>query len=296
MRIWLSVTAMISLTATPATAQRLGPRDIDTLPSRAPQLVASYGPDSLQFGELRLPGGAGPFPVAIVIHGGCWTKGFATVKNTAAIASDLLNDGIATWNIEYRQVGDPGGGWPNTFLDVGKGVDYMRRLAAQYPLDLSRVVVVGHSAGAHLALWVAGRRRLDSRSTVRGESPIAVRAAVAIDGPGDLGSLVGPDAKICGKPVIAALMGGTPAAVPERFREASPQEMLPLGPAQYLVSAAVLTAVDAHAYQRSARAAGDSASVLEVTDGGHFGVIAPGTPFWPPVRDFIRRALGLPPR
>ena len=93
MRIRLSVAAMVALSASPTAAQRLGPREIDTLPSRAPERVAPYGPDSLQFGELRLPGGAGPFPVAIVIHGGCWTKGFATVKNTAAIASDLSTMG-----------------------------------------------------------------------------------------------------------------------------------------------------------------------------------------------------------
>jgi len=284
---------MISLACSPAAAQRLGPRDVDTLPSRAPQLVARYGPDSLQFGELRLPAGAGPFPLAIVIHGGCWTKGFATLKNTAAIASALLDDGIATWNIEYRQVGDPGGGWPNTFLDVGAGVDYVRTLARRYPLDLGRVVLVGHSAGAHLALWAAGRHHLGLHSVIRGANPLAVRAAVALDGPGDLESFVGPDARICRAPVIAGLMGGTPASVPERFRDASPKDALPLGVRQYLVSAAVLMPADAHAYESAARAAGDSVAVLVVTSGGHFGVIAPGTPFWPPVRDFIRLAFGL---
>ena len=294
MRAFISVAVISSLAASPASAQRIGPRDVDTLPSRVPQLVAPYGPDSLQFGHLRLPDGRGPFPLAVVIHGGCWTKGFATLKNTAAVASALLDDGIATWNIEYRQVGNPGGGWPNTFLDVGAGVDHLRTLATQYPLDLSRIVIVGHSAGAHLALWAAGRPHLASGSIIRGQNPLEVRAAVAIDGPGDLAGLVGPDARICGAPVIAGLMGGTPAAVPERFREASPKEMLPLGVRQYLVSAAVLTGVDAQGYEAAARAAGDSALVLVVTSGGHFGVIAPGTTSWPPVRAFIRQALGLP--
>lgn len=296
MRIWINIVTMTCLTASSAFAQRLGPRDVDTLPSRPPQLRTSYGADSLQFGELRLPNGSGPFPLAIVIHGGCWTKGFAALKNTAAVASALLDDGIATWNVEYRQMGDPGAGWPNTFLDIGAGVDYVRTLAARYPLDLSRVVVVGHSAGAHLALWAAGRPHLVAHSPVRGQNPLAVRAAVAIDGPGDLESLIGPDARICGKPVIVPLIGGTPGVVPERYRDASPKEMLPLGVRQYLVSAAVLTATDAHAYETAARAAGDSATVLIVTAGGHFGVIAPGTPFWPPVHEFIRRAFGLPTR
>ena len=276
--------------------RRLGPRDIDTLPSRPPQLRTAYGADSLQFGELRLPSGPGRFPVAVLIHGGCWTKGFATLRNTAAVASALLDDGIATWNIEYRQMGDPGAGWPNTFTDVGAGIDYLRTLAAKYPLDLGNVAVIGHSAGAHLALWAAGRRHLTTQSIVRGPNPLAVRAAVAIDGPGDLGSLVGPDAKICGKPVIAPLMGGTPDEVPERYREASPKAMLPLGVRQYLVAAAVLALPDAQAYETAARARGDSARVLSVTSGGHFGVIAPGTPFWRPVHEFIREAFGLPRR
>jgi pimeloyl-ACP methyl ester carboxylesterase len=293
MRIWMNVIAVTCLGVSSLSAQRIGPRDVDTLPSRPPQLRAAYGSDSLQVGELRLPSGVGPFPVAVVIHGGCWTKGFATLRNTAAVASALVDDGIATWNVEYRQAGDAGGGWPNTFLDVGAAVDYVRTLAAKYPLDLGRVVLIGHSAGAHLALWAAGRPHLASGSSVRGQNPLTVRAAVAIDGPGDLGSLVGADARICGKPVIAPLMGGTPATVPERYHDASPKEMLPLGVRQYLVSAAVLTPVDAQAYETAARARGDSATVLSVTTGGHFGVIAPGTPFWPPVHEFIRQAFGM---
>jgi len=162
------------LMASPALAQRLGPRDVDTLPSRAPQLREAYGADSLQFGELRLPRmGLGPFPVAVVIHGGCWTKGFATLRNTAAVASALADEGIATWNVEYRQMGDPGAGWPNSFLDVGAAVDHLRALAKAWPLDLTRVVVLGHSAGAHLALWAAARPRLPRSSIVRNRVSIS---------------------------------------------------------------------------------------------------------------------------
>ncbi len=296
MRTWTHLAAATGLLASSAAAQRLGPRDVDTLPSRPPQLRAAYGTDSLQFGELRLPSGPGPFPVAVVIHGGCWTKGFATIRNTAAVASALLDDGIATWNIEYRQMGDPGAGWPGSFTDVGAGIDYLRTLAATHPLELGNVVLIGHSAGAHLALWGAGRPHLAATSRVRGPDPLIVRAAVAIDGPGDLGSLVGPDARICGKPVIAPFMGGTPDEVPDRYLEASPKAILPFGARQYLVSAAVLTLADAKAYQDAARARGDSAAVLNVTTGGHFGVIAPGTPFWQPVHQFIREAFGLPRR
>ncbi len=283
------------LTASSANAQaRFGPRQVDSLPSRAPTLVARYGTDSLQFGELRMPDGPGPFPVAVVIHGGCWTVGFATLRNTAPLASALTDLGVATWNIEYRQVGNPGGGWPGTFTDVAAGIDHLRALATSYPLDLERVTLVGHSAGAHLALWGAGRPRLPTGSPVRGESPLRARAAVAIDGPADIISFVGPDARICGKPVIAPLMGGTPSEQPARYRDASPREMLPLGVPQYLVAAPVLTADEAQQYQAAARTLGDSVTVLAVTDGNHFDVIGPGRTAFAAVLALLRRAIGLP--
>lgn len=291
---WSHAVVVCLLAATAVSAQgRFGPRDVDALPSSAPALVARYGTHALAFGELRIPSGTGPFPVAVVIHGGCWTVGFATLKNTAPLASALTEAGVATWNIEYRQVGDPGAGWPGTFLDVGAGVDYLGTLAEKYPIDLARVAVVGHSAGAHLALWSAGRSVLPKESPVRGADPLPVAAAVAIDGPGDVGGLVGRDAQICGKPVIAPLMGGTPAEQPARYHEGSPQEMLPLRVPQFLVAAAVLTLEDAQRYQARGRSAGDSVTVLPITNGNHFDVIGPGRAPFPAVLSLIRQAIGL---
>jgi acetyl esterase/lipase len=266
--------------------QTLGPGDVDALPASIPTSVQKYGSGPQQFGELRLPLGHGPFPVAVIIHGGCWTKGFATLRNTAPIASDLTKSGIATWNIEYRQVGDVGGGWPGTFLDWGAAVDELRELAKSYPLDLSRVVVMGHSAGAHAALWIAARHRLPADSVIRGANPLAIKAAVAIDGPGDLTGFVGPDAEVCGQSVVAPLMGGTPADQPERYRQASPQDLLPLGVPQFLVSAAVLTPAKAQEYQKIAQAKGDRVVVLDL-DTGHFEPIAPGEKAWASVKLMI---------
>jgi acetyl esterase/lipase len=180
------------------------------------------------------------------------------------------------------------------FLDVGAGVDHVRALAARHPLDLRRVVIVGHSAGAHLALWAAGRPSLAARSAVRGRDPLPVRAVVALDGPVDIASDVGGEARVCGRPVFAPLMGGTPAEVPDRYRDASPKQMLPLGVRQYLVGSALLRAADAQAYEAAARASGDSVTVTRVATGGHFGVIAPGTAAWTQVRPVIRQAFGLP--
>jgi pimeloyl-ACP methyl ester carboxylesterase len=277
--------ALFSLPST-LVAQQLGPSDVDALPESAPTLVQKYGVDPLQFGELRLPAGKGPFPVAVVIHGGCWTKGLATLRNTAAIASDLTKSNIATWNIEYRQVGDEGGGWPGTFLDWGAAVDHLRQLAKSYPLDLSRVVVIGHSAGGHAALWVAARHRLPVDSEIRGANPLPIHAAVAIDGPGDLKGFVGFDAEICGQSVVVPLMGGTPAEQPERYRQASPQSLLPLGVPQFLVSAVVLTPDKAREYQKIAEAKGDEVKVLPM-ETGHFELIAPGQQAWKAVKALI---------
>jgi acetyl esterase/lipase len=285
---YLAAIAMLVLPSPPFA--QLGPRDVDALPASAATAVVPYGAGALQFGELRLPAGKGPFPVAVVIHGGCWTAGLATVRNTAPIASDLTASGVATWNIEYREVGDLGGGWPGTFLDWGAAVDDLRTLAKTYPLDLSRVVVLGHSAGAHAALWVAARHCLPAGSVVRGKDPLPVRAAIAIDGPGDLAGFVGRDAEICGLAAVVPLMGGTPADLPERYHEASPQELLPLGVPQVLISAAVLTPDKALEYQKLAQAKGDVVETL-MLDTGHFEPIAPGTPAWASVKAIILKQV-----
>lgn len=278
---------LATLTASPLAAQNMRPADVNALRASTPTLIERYGADSLQFGELRLPPGRGPFPVAVVIHGGCWTKGFATLRNTAPLASALAERGIATWNIEYRQIGDPGGGWPGTFEDWGLGFDHLRELAKTQPIDTARAFVIGHSAGAHAALFVAARPKLDRSSPVRGEDPLRADGAVAIDGPGDITAFIGRDARVCGRPVIVPLMGGAPDSVADRYRDGSPFERLPIGVSQYLIASAVLTADEANDYAERARAAGDHVEILAPANGGHFDIIAPGSRVWPEVESFI---------
>jgi acetyl esterase/lipase len=238
---------------------------------------------------LRLPKGPGPFPVAIVIHGGCWVTRFASAQNTAALADALRDAGVATWNVEYRRADHPGGGWPGTFTDIAAATDIVRTMAKEHPLDLSRVITVGHSAGGHLALWAAARARLPATSPLYTASPLPLRAAVALGGPGDLRSFRAYGGKICGGPVIDQLMGGAPETVAERYAQGSPVEMLPLGVRQVLIvglNDGVMPAPEREMYAAKATSAGDRAEIVEVP-GGHFEVIAPTSAAWPTVRDTI---------
>jgi acetyl esterase/lipase len=283
----LSLAAAVFISA--QTAAPMRPRDVDALPSKPPDTRIPYGKDDLQHGELRLPKGSGPFPLAIVIHGGCWVAKFASTQNTAALADALRDAGVATWNVEYRRADHPGGGWPGTFADIAAATDIVRTIAMEHPLDLSRVITVGHSAGGHLALWAAARARLSKTSPLYSASPLPLRAAVALGGPGDLKAFRKYGDKICGGPVIDQLMGGAPEAVAERYAQGSPVEMLPLGVRQVLIvglNDGVMPAPEREMYAAKATKAGDRAEVVEVP-GGHFEVIAPTSAAWPTVRDTI---------
>jgi acetyl esterase/lipase len=272
-------------------ARALGPDYVDRLPASAPTAVVQYGPSPLEKGELRLPRGKGPFPVAIVIHGGCWTSGLAATRNTAPMATALTRQGIATWNIEYRQLGDHGAGWPGTFRDWAAAADQLRSLAKRYPLDLSRVVATGHSAGAHAALWLAARQKLPPDSEIRGAEPLPVKAVGAIDGPGDLRSILSGPEEFCRRQSVIRLMVGTPSEAPEHYKQGSPIEQLPLGVPQYLVVAEFLHPDVAADYARQARAKGDRVEILRPVHASHFNIIAPGEPQFAAVAALIVKAL-----
>jgi acetyl esterase/lipase len=201
----------------------------------------------------------------------------------APLAQALAARGIATWNIEYRRIGQEGAGWPGTFEDVAAGVDHLRALARRYPLDLSRLSYIGHSSGAHLALWAASRHRLP-RSF--GHSP-ALRpvSAVVIDGPGTLAPLIGVDRQVCGRDVIVPLMGGTPAERPEAYRLATPADNLPLGLRQIFVPADLAGLM--RDYIEASRASGDEVQVLTREGADHFNVLVPSNPIGGAVVDLI---------
>ena len=280
---------VVAIAMSMSQAQRLRPADVNNLPSKPADKKIAYGDDPLQFGELRLPPGKGPFPMAVVIHGGCWVSKFATLQNTAALSDALRDAGVATWNIEYRRLDNPGGGWPGTFVDVAAGVDKVRDIAETHLIDLTRVITVGHSAGAHLALWAGARAQLPKGSPLYRENPLRLRAAVALGGPGDLKGFYEYAAKICGSNVIDSLMGGAPATVADRYAQGSPQELLPFKVRQLLIVGAddgVMPPPARESYAAAVRKAGDQIEIVEVP-GGHFEVIAPTSVAFATVRDRV---------
>lgn len=259
------------------------------LPASKPTANIAYGKDKLQFSELRVPAGKGPHPVAVLIHGGCWLAEVADLKYFSPMADALAKKGLATWNIEYRRIGDKGGGWPGTFLDVAKATDHLRAIAKEYELDLSRVIVVGHSAGGHLALWLAARAKLPPESELYSRDPLKILAAVDLAGPGDLSTFTSAHTHACGD-AVNRLLGGLPKDVPERYRDAGPINMLPLGVRQVCIAGAKDTLVPSQhvrTYADAAKQAGDDTRYIEVPEAGHFDLVAPNSAAWEQVERAI---------
>jgi acetyl esterase/lipase len=292
----LALPAVIPAHAQDALPRLLRPADVDALPVRTAGERLAYGTDSLQFGDLRLPDGPGPFPVAIVIHGGCWFSPYATIRNAAPLADALRDAGIATWNIEYRRYDHPGGGWPGTFLDVGQAADHVRQLATTYPLDSTRVVAIGHSAGAQLGAWLATRGRTTAASALYAAHPLALSGVVSLGGVMDMREFQGRQGQTCGNPAIESVLGGLPHEVPERYREVSPIERLPLGVPHVHVAGAldrIAPRAVVETFAERAQAAGDSVRMITVPALGHHDVMSPGTAGGQAAIEAVRQLVGF---
>lgn len=241
----------------------------------------NYGPDQCHFGDLRLPDGNGPHPVIIFIHGGFWRARY-DLEHTGHLCAALTAEGVATWNIEYRRIGN-GGGWPNTFLDVARAADHLRELAPSYNLDLNRVIVMGHSAGGHLALWLAGRAGLRVDSPLYQPDPLPLKAAVSLAGVTDLRRCYELNLS---NGVATEFLGGSLDQYPDRYDAASPAALLPLGTRQVLVHGTEDVNVPftlSEVYAEQAIAAGDQVELLTLPGAAHFEVIDPKAKEWPTI-------------
>lgn len=288
--MWCATLLLGAAAGTPAAlrAQRImSSADLPSLTAPPPDHKIPYGPDPLQFGNLRIPKRAGPHPVVVFIHGGCWLAEY-DIAHAGQIEQAMADSGFAVWSLEYRRVGNEGGGWPGTFLDIGRGADHLRTIAAQYSLDLNRVIASGHSAGGHFALWLAARKKISSKSELYVANPLTVRGVFALAPAPDLEGLQASG--VCGK-VIDRLMGGSPADRAERYAAASPMQLAPVGVPQVLV----LGLKDAswspigRSYYARTRVVGDTAvRLIEAPESGHFELVAPKTSTWPIVIGALR--------
>ncbi len=289
--IYLLFVLVLWTMAVPMTeSQTLTTKDILNLPTPEADLRIQYGEHPLQFGDLRLPTGEGPHPVAVVVHGGCWLAEY-NLDHISSFCDALTQDGIATWSLEYRRIGDEGGGWPGTFQDVAQGADHLRKLAKDYPLDLERIVAVGHSAGGHLVLWLGARSGLPQSSELFSEKPIALRGIVSLAGVTDLRRA--HEEEICGDSV-KRLIGGGPDEMSDRYRMASPMDLRPLGVPQRLVQGArdpIVPLSSVEPYFEAGRRAGDDVELIVREEAGHFELIAPTTAAWRVVRDTLSDLL-----
>ena len=285
-----SLVAVPTLVAQSASAQVLSFEDVEKLPSPPADHRISYGSDPSQFGDLRLPQGNGPHPIVIVIHGGCWYSEY-DLNHLANFCGSLTRLGVATWNLEYRRIGKAGGGWPGTFADVAQGTDYLRVLARTYALSLNRVIVVGHSSGAQLALWLAARVHVPKDSPLYSTNPLPLQGIVSLAGITDL-RRYRPN---CGE-AVRKLLGGSPHEVPLRYQQTSPIELLPIKVAQRLIHGSrdrIVPADLSKDYEVAARTKGDDARLTIIAEAGHFELIAPQSPAWPVVEESVRSLLKL---
>jgi acetyl esterase/lipase len=295
--IVLVLIAVVAFTLRPSTPDKVAPvvRDIFAQTPVPAQHRIAYGRGESQFGDLRLPPNpksAIPnpkFPVVVFIHGGFWRSQY-DLTHAGHAANALTEVGLATWSIEYRRIGNPGGGWPGTFQDVAAAVDYLRVLAPQYNLDLDRVVVAGHSAGGHLAAWVASRHRIPPGDPLYKEDPLPVKAAVPLAGVVDLRR--GWELRLSSG-VVEDFIGGSPDMLPERYATASPIEMLPTGVPLRLIHGTEDSIVPyeiSERYVQAAQQRGDDAQLVTLQGSGHFEVINPDTTEWQQV---VSTILGL---
>ncbi len=227
------------------------------LAASTPDAILRYADHPRGFAELRLPQGKGPFPLAVIYHGGCWKTGIASQAYMAPLATRWQQQGIATLNVDYREVGD-GGGWPGSFEDWQASAALIDEVVRRYPVKRGWVTLVGHSAGALPALWLARMTGLEGPAGSR--LPVPVAGAIVLDGPGDVGD------------------ERPPQSVPERYRAISPS-VIPPRFERVLFVQAKLPAPSA-ATQAALASEGAAVTVRENPQASHFAIITPGNPVY----------------
>jgi acetyl esterase/lipase len=252
-----------------------------------------YGPDPQHFAELRLPKGPGPFPFLFVIHGGFWQSAY-DLKHIGSLCAALTRKGIITCNLEYRRIGNSGGGWPGTFQDVGLATDHILEIfSSDSHVDVARTAVLGHSAGGHLALWLVSRHRIRKSSPLHSAQKHRLAIAVSLAGVCDLRTALSQQ---LGNGIVARLMGGTPDQYPDRFDAGSPIELLPNGSKQVLIHGTaddIVPVSQSEKFVERAEQLGERPTLVRLNGVGHFDLIDPESEVWLNVTRAVLQVLGL---
>jgi acetyl esterase/lipase len=303
--------AACSVTTPPEPAKPSGPAKLMAWPdllTRArpePNAGITYGTESMQRVDLWLPSGKGPHPTVLMVHGGCWQTEVADRRIMDWISDDLRRRGIAVWNIDYRGVDKAGGGYPGTFLDAAAAADALRTHAPKYNLDISPLVAVGHSAGGHLALWLAARQAAKAKasnpliprgSPLLAANPLRIHTVVSLGGLPDLELAATPPGSGCGTEVIDRLVGPPTISSRRVYADTSVPNLAPLGVRQVLINGLqdrIIPTSFAHDYERRMRAAGDDVRVRMIDNTGHVELIAPETAAWAAAVEEIQAGLGV---
>jgi acetyl esterase/lipase len=240
----------------------------------------AYGADPNQFGEVRLPKSKGSFPLVMNIHGGFWRAKY-TLAHAGHLCAALTARGLATWNVEYRRVGNPGGGWPGTFEDIRNAYRFVSQLAKRYNLDSAKVLVMGHSSGGQLAFCLAAHEP-------------SLKRVVSLAGVLDLQQAW--ELHLSNNAVVDFL-AGKPTEVPEHYREADPMKLsVSHSTVQWLIHGAkddIVPSYFSRNYAEEKKQRGDDVHYLEISTAGHFDLIDPRSQAWGRAENTVMHELGL---
>jgi acetyl esterase/lipase len=289
----LALLVACSSTAPPSSAPHHAPLTADdyfALDGPAPTAKLAYGDAPSQYAELFVPAGAGPFPVAVLVHGGCWSSALGGIVQMRGMAGALAREGIAVWSVEYRRVDEVGGGYPGTYEDVERAIAALVAQAPAHHLDLKHIVAIGHSAGGHLVQWLAGRARIPATSPLHEAAPLPIHEIIGLGSLGDLRAQADRIRDVC-RVDVAQLTGGGRA---DPFADTSAAALIPNGSHTTLIHGAVDDIAPPEvgtAYAAVARAAGDVVDTIVLPDASHFDEVAVASPAWAIILPVIRRAL-----
>lgn len=243
----------------------------------SPDLRVAYGGDPNQFLEVRLPRGKRPYPVLLNIHGGYWRAKY-DLAHAGHLCEALRAAGVATFNAEYRRIGNDGGGWPGTFADIRSAYRFIRQEASRFHLDVKRLAVMGHSAGGQLALCLAAHES-------------SLRQAISLAGVVDLRKAF---ARHLSNDAVAEFLGGKPSEVPEHYREADPMELKIAHARQWLLHGSEDDTVPpefSRDYAEQKKKSGEHVQLIEIARSGHFELINPASEVFKQVNAAVLSAL-----